>query len=398
MKIVEKTLQEEPYQGAGRVRRFETPGGDWSVTQITTFCPNDFGPGPTNLHLIATDKLILLDTGVPTRLIAGLFYSRFGREVPPEVEALPPDLNEDILNRGFELAGFAPADVDLLVISHGHWDHFLMGRHVLSDSGAEVAAHVLDTPLICNPWSSFIMWAAGRPRARSMGMPPLESMNRAPAGEALRQTTGLSLEVDWPIFEAGPLRVPSPVSGVKVAHLPGHSPGGIGLIVGNDGQDQILLPGDVLLDPITPIPMDLLAFLRTLEDMGNLENVALALPAHGHEIIDVKARVAFLQEHHRRRLGHTYQICRQPASIWDVASTDGYFDVKVDPGEFNFLAGAEALVHVGLLGMVGGVRRFEIRDGVHYFEAGDEPFEAVYGRVMDLVRDRTMNPLEGFFT
>ncbi|MBU0513386.1 MAG: MBL fold metallo-hydrolase [Proteobacteria bacterium] len=378
------------------MRRFDLPGQGLSITQITTFCPDDFGPGHTNLHLIEADKLILLDTGVPTRLIATLFYSRFGRQIPPEVEALPPDLNERTLAKGFELAGRTFNDLDLLVLSHGHWDHFLLGDHIVRQSGAKVAAHVLDTPTICNPWSTLLLWTTGWQQARSLGMPLFNAMNESQAFRLQLQTTNLALEVDFPIIEQGSLEADIPVSGVQVKHLPGHSPGSIGLIVGEDDEDKVLLPGDVLLDAITPIPTDLLAYLRTLEDLENMGNFVLALPAHGDEIRDVKARLAFLWEHHRRRLGLTHHVCRKPASIWDVATTDGYFDVPVDPGEFNFLAGLEAMIHVELLSMAGGVRRCDIRDGVHYFLASNETFEAVFGRVMELVRDRAIIPLARF--
>jgi len=396
LNITEETLQAGSVHGAGLVRRFDLPGSGPRITQITTFCPHDFGPGHTNLHLIESNRLILVDTGVPTRLIAPLFYSRFGRRIPPEVEALPPDFNERMLARGLELAGRTWDDLDLLVLSHGHGDHFLLGDHIVGQSGAQVAAHVLDTPTICNPWSTLLMWSTSGQQARSLGMPRHKVMNPSPALGLHRQTMNLSLKVDLPIFQDGPLDAGLPVDGVRVKHLPGHSPGSIGLIVGDDGPDQVLLPGDVILDPITPIPTDLLAYLRTLEDLENMGEFALALPAHGDEIADVKARAAFLREHHRRRLGLTHHVCCQPASIWDVAVTDGYFDVPVDPDEFNFLAGWEAMIHVELLSMVGGVQRCDIRDGVHYFQASHEPFEAVYDRVKELVRDRAIIPLARF--
>jgi hypothetical protein len=65
-----------------------------------------------------------------------------------------------------------------------------------------------------------------------------------------------------------------------------------------------------------------------------------------------------------------------------------YFDTYVDPKKFNYLAGLETLVHVELLNMVRGVERTHIQDEIHYFKNRGEPFDAVYGRGMELVKDR----------
>jgi hypothetical protein len=65
-----------------------------------------------------------------------------------------------------------------------------------------------------------------------------------------------------------------------------------------------------------------------------------------------------------------------------------YFTVYVDPGKFNPLAGTEALLHMEILKMAGGLFRSHIKKGIHYFQNSGEPFEDVYGRVMELVGDR----------
>ena len=112
------------------------------------------------------------------------------------------------------------------------------------------------------------------------------------------------------------------------------------------------------------------------------------LPAHGRAIRDLKGRAEFLREYHRDRLKLTYDMCRVPCSVWDIATMADYFDTYVDPRKFNYLAGLEALVHVEILNMVGGMERTHIQDEVHYFKNLGEPFDSVYGRVIELVQDR----------
>jgi len=234
------------------------------------------------------------------------------------------------------------------------------------------------------------LWISGRPQTMAMGVPPPKPKGKAELRTVNKESLGFSLRVDSPVIWDGPLQITgSEVKGIKVEHLPGHSPGSIGLIVGHKGEKNVLLCGDVLLYPITPCPKDLLLYLRTLEKLKRLDNISLVLPAHGKAIRDLKARIAFLQEHHRRRLRSTYEACQRPQSVWEIASTHRYFNVYVDPSQFNPLAAQEALVHIEILMMADGLFRSHIRKGVHYFQNSGESFEDVYGRVMELVKDET---------
>jgi len=53
----------------------------------------------------------------------------------------------------------------------------------------------------------------------------------------------------------------------------------------------------------------------------------------------------------------------------------------------------EARAHMELMLEVGALSRTHIREGVHYFQNSGEPFDAVYGRIMDLVRDSRVNSI-----
>jgi len=205
---------------------------------------------------------------------------------------------------------------------------------------------------------------------------------------------GLSVQVNSPVFRDGPLRLGgSELRGIEVVHLPGHTPGSIGLLVGEEPGEKLLLCGDVLLYPITPHPDDLLIYLRTLGKFKEYYDVALVLPAHGKAVRDLRARVQSLQEHHKRRLRLTFEACHKPRCVWDIAAMPNYFDTYVDRKEFNYLAGSEALVHMEVLNMVGALKRAYIKENVHYFQNSAEPFENVYHRITDLVEDGGVSPI-----
>ncbi|HTY22869.1 MAG TPA: MBL fold metallo-hydrolase [Desulfomonilaceae bacterium] len=390
MSFQETQLQPDSKIGSGGVRRFVLNGQKMVITQITTFCPDVIGPGPVHLYLIESDALVLLDAGLPTDLAKSFFYYWRNQPMPREVEELEPDFSERQFNMGLKLAGYDYSDIDLLVISHGHPDHFLLAHSVLSRSKASVSAHVMDTPTICNPWGLLNGWFSRQQQMAATGMPEPWSGRESVRAQLLQgldlESMNLAIRVNAPFLTSGPVKIDGiPVKLLEVRHLPGHSAGSIGLIAG-EGNARVLMCGDVLLNPITPHPDDLLVYLRTLEELSQAGDTFLVLPAHGEPVRSLSARVSFLQEHHRRRLKLTYEALTSPKRVWDIATMGGYFDTYVDPDRFNPMAGMEVIAHIELLKMVEAVRRTEIRDQVHYFQNSTESFEKVYCRVMELVK------------
>ncbi len=393
MTVKETELKQADGFGSGRVRRFSLPDGKMRITQISTFCPDAIGPGPTHVYVIESNNLVLMDAGIPTHLAKAFFYYWRNQPMPPAVEALPLDHSERELRQGLELAGYSVKDIGLLAISHGHPDHFMMAGTILNGTNAVVAAHILDTPAICNPWGLLNLWVSRQDQMAATGMPqartPEELVGEAMVRGLNLESLGAAVKVDSPLLRDGPLTLRGTrIDGVDVRHLPGHSPGSVGLMVGTEDEGKVLLCGDVLLNPITPHPDDLLVYLQTLDVLEKYDDVTLVLPAHGEEIRDLKARVLFLKEHHRNRLKRTFEACESPRSVWDIATMENYFNTYVHPKKFNFLAGLEALVHVELLNMVGGVLRTDIRGRVHYFRNSGETFEEVSRRITDLVTNK----------
>ena len=142
--------------------------------------------------------------------------------------------------------------------------------------------------------------------------------------------------------------------------------------------EKTLICGDVLLNPITPHPDNLLIYLRTLRRLQSQPDIRTALPGHGEFIPDVGARVRSIEGHHKSRLLATYKAFDSPKSVWDIATMPGYFDAYVAPEKFNLLAALEALVHIELLNMANGLKRTDTGNPTQRFRADGEPFDAVY--------------------
>ncbi len=391
MKIKETQLKPADVTGSGQVCRFTLPGSEISVTRITTFNPGVVSPGPAHVYLVEGESLLLFDTGLPTNTAKLFSYTWQDAPVPDDVEALPDDFSFQQIVAGIELAGHTIEDIEELVISHGHPDHFFNGGAIVERSGANVTAHIMDAPEISSPWGLVRNWMAQRIKMQASGMDEHQKSLHLFGDTLDPEAFGFSLKVDTPVFMDGPLQLAgSTVSGVTVKHLPGHSPGSIGLVIG-DGEEQILLCGDVLLDPITTSPDNLLVYLKSLTELKSMKRIEMALPGHGKTIRNVKDRISFFEMHHCRRLEKTYGGCSKAASIWDIAMIPGYFDVTLDPKRYNPLAGREVIAHLELLQMVDGIHRASIQNGIHYFRNSAEPFEIVYKRIVELVQDdRTM--------
>jgi len=394
MDIKEKIIRRNTEIGSGRVKQYILPKGR-KITQITTFCPDIIGPGPTHIYVIEDETLIMVDTGIPTNMAKRLFYSWRKQDMPQEVNVLPEDYSEIELMTGLEAVGYSPKDIELIIITHGHVDHYLVGKTLVERGRPKISAHVQDTDRICNPWAISKGVFEGRPKYQAMGMPVPEYSAQEFYQGLDPETLNMSLKVDYPISMDGPLSLDSIKSDfITVKHSPGHSPGSICLIVGSpEDAEKILICGDTLLYPITPHPDNLVAYLRTLDDLERLEKIALCLPAHGRNIRDLYGRIPFLKKHHRSRLEFTYSACQVAKNPWEIASMPQYFDVFVDPDKFNPMAGNEAFIHIKLLEMANGLYRAYTDGAVHYFKNSGERFDDVYERVLKIIDDRTSTVL-----
>ncbi|MHA7839070.1 MAG: MBL fold metallo-hydrolase [bacterium] len=100
-----------------------------------------------------------------------------------------------------------------------------------------------------------------------------------------------------------------------VQHTPGHTADHICL---HDPETGALLSGDHVLPSITPhiggvsyLQDPLKSFFYSLDRVGEIGDVKLALPAHGHPFDDLKGRAQAIKQHHHERLEEIRQIARE---------------------------------------------------------------------------------------
>ncbi len=233
-------------------------------------------PGPVNAYLFTGTAVTLLDTGT--------------------VKAFP------VLERALAELSMSVSDIDQIVLTHGHIDHYGAARRIIETAGGDISiiGHEEDSVLIENGLEvtkmQFIRYY------RLMGVP------------VIFQLSLLLLRIFFSSM-AEPCSIDRYVSHgdtimmgdykATVIETPGHTRGSISLYIENEG---ILFPGDHILGHITPnafvmleadfvLPrrMSQVEFydsLRKIEETGP----RVVYPAHGGPIEDAGKIIAMFRE------------------------------------------------------------------------------------------------------
>jgi glyoxylase-like metal-dependent hydrolase (beta-lactamase superfamily II) len=138
----------------------------------------------------------------------------------------------------------------LIINTHGHWDHIGANKPLQQHYGLEIAVHELDAPMLAN----------GRKNAAILF-----------GGDGDGGVVNRLLR-DGDIIELGALKI-------EVLHTPGHTPGGICLML-----DKLLFSGDTLFKLSigrSDFPGgDYEALCRSLQRLTTITENLLVLPGH----------------------------------------------------------------------------------------------------------------------
>ncbi len=177
-------------------------------------------------------------------------------------------------------AGFALADIAVILITHAHPDHVGSLPELLGASDAEVWVHALDAPVLRGD----APLASTRPAPASL--PPFDRFLARMGGGQPSAPVARELAEGERLDELYP--------GLSVVHLPGHSPGQIGFWSENE---RLLIGGDVMMHLPWGLTMPIRAFThdwdeakRSLRKVAGLKVDKLAL-GHGGPLERTAAKV-----------------------------------------------------------------------------------------------------------
>lgn len=304
-------------------------------------------PGPVNAYLFTGKPTTLLDTG--TSRTAG-------------------HLEESLSQIGI---GFS--DIDRIILTHGHIDHYGAARHIVKRSSgrAAVAVHLEDRPVVetgmevsDRQFSKFY---------RLMGVPLVF--------ELLFYGMGLffsSLAENCPVdlCLADGEKIPVGDYEATVISTPGHSKGSICLYLEKEG---ILFSGDHILGHITPNAFVMLesdfdipwrmSQLEFYDSLKKVESLAprIVYPAHGKPVTSLPETAAMYREQFSLRQEKILAILKKGEfTVYRIArSLFPEISGKRLPLEI-FLAVSEVFTHLQVLEKDGQVVS-RVRRGKQYY-------------------------------
>ena len=271
-----------------------------------------------------------VDTGIPMNDWKDHWTTTYlivGRESLTLVDAGAP-ASEASLREGLEVVSkfygesITLADIDHVVITHAHFDHFGGLQFLIPNSRAELWIHEWDAHTVADYPQEMKM---GRVRIQRFlvqsGMPPDQI-----AGFMKMHGRWKQEFPGYPVahaFQDGD-RI---VEDFEVIHTPGHCPGLSCIRIGD-----VLLMGDHVLNNVSPHQFPkiytsgsglLNYFNSLLKISAKSENIRLGLPSHYGDVLNVEARAMEIMGEHNQRIADIVKDLDRPKSLYEI-STDYY--------------------------------------------------------------------------
>ncbi|WP_319004380.1 MBL fold metallo-hydrolase [Natrinema amylolyticum] len=291
--------------------------------------PTPFGVGRVNCYVFTGNGLTVLDPG-------------------PATQEAYEELTGALARLGYRIA-----DIERVLITHPHMDHFGLAQRLVEESGAAVLAHEDAVSHLSDPIGYFEREQEYfRPFLISMGMPT--------------EIVETVLELPEPYTEyQAPVTVTREVTagdgidvGVDLACVstPGHAPGSLCYLA---AADDVIFTGDHVLPDITPNPLLTLApgsdnertrslptYLESLRQVLDID-VTVGYGGHGDPIpaLQERARATIAHHHDRKERIADLVADSEPTTAYQIMK-DMFPDL---PATEMFPGMSEVIGHLDLL-------------------------------------------------
>jgi glyoxylase-like metal-dependent hydrolase (beta-lactamase superfamily II) len=216
----------------------------------------------------------------------------------------------DALQKQMAEIGSSAEEIQRIIITHVHPDHYGLAGRLKEISGAPLAIHKLEKDVIQTRYIDMDILLEQTDYWLKINGVPASELNQikkstlqlrefvAPVAPDITFNGGETLSTDFANF--------------KILWTPGHSSGHICLY---ETRQKVLFAGDHVLTTITPnvgshpqsIDNPLGRYLDSLAELGRME-IKLVLPGHEDPFTDLAPRIQSLTRHHQERLAQIIGI------------------------------------------------------------------------------------------
>ncbi len=262
----------------------------------------------------------------------------------------------EFIKKRLQIAGFDFKDIERIIITHGHIDHFGLAASIRKAAGhpVECFIHAEDRwQLSSEDFQEHMLSKEAERFMATVGLPQKEIEKIKERFHSFRALCDPLDEVS--LMEDGDGFIGNGYH-LSVIHTPGHSPGACCLY---ESLQKILFSGDHIIKHISPNPLiaiardnlrdphyqSLKAYMNSLDKLRNF-NVRFVFPGHGEYIQDLPGIISTYRIHHRERMDLVWKaIKKQSRPIYNLI--DDVFPFV--PDNDVFLAISEILVHLEIL-------------------------------------------------
>jgi glyoxylase-like metal-dependent hydrolase (beta-lactamase superfamily II) len=252
---------------------------------------------------------VLVGAGPLTLVDTGSGYGESSRDLMEGFETLRREFGEPIGAR----------DIERVIITHGHLDHFGGITQLAGPITAKVGIHELDRwvltgyeerVVVATKALRFFLGRAGTPPDKVQRLLDLYTAGKRHVK---------SVAVDFTIEDGQML------DGMEFIHVPGHCPGQVCIRIGD-----VLLSADHVLPKTTPhqSPESITAgtglghYLTSLTRIGQVPGIRLALGGHEDPIESFYPRLDAIRQDHERKLARILDhLNREPMTMEELTVT-----------------------------------------------------------------------------
>lgn len=307
-------------------------------------------PKATNIHAIA------IPFPEPPDLITANVYA-VGKGPITLIDTGPKIPGSfEFLRKKLRLTGFDLSDIERIIITHGHVDHFGLAVSIREAAGhpVECFIHTEDKWQVSSESFQEEMWSEEAENFMAMADMPQKEI------EKIREHFSSFKDLCDPLDEVSTMEDGDEFVGdgyhLKVIHSPGHSPGACCLY---ESRQKILFSGDHIIKHITPNPLmemkrnrlrdphyqSLKAYMNSLDKLAGLD-VRFVFPGHGEYIEDLPGIISSYKVHHRERMDLVWNALKKKSRPLYHLIDDVFPSV---PENDVFLAVSEIFVHLEIL-------------------------------------------------